>query len=736
MLPASIGIVNDRKTGGADKAWSAEQGKLACQDIDKNTEDIFDMFATVIDKSIYSEYVGWTILSSGNWQKVQSPVDVDYGCKLIPIVPGKRYRVSADVNERGDNIAILSSDSMVAQQSADFCSGYNGRINVLHGETYDFIAPEDAAYLYYCTKSSGTEYDVTIKYSDAEIPNVGEAIDEIQIAQSAIDIINSQKYGDDSNVIDWLIQSDGTWAKSSSVACVLVAVEPGKDYRIIGGDERAQFFALLASDTKAVNMTADFCDGETGRRSVPRGMTFDFTAPADCAYVYLVRKSAVGNYDGYLAIPKQINEQLSEAGIGVDARDGFSTAPEYFAWLKAEQFTKIKWTPLKGTIQKASATTKFAANTEVTGIPYSSVAEYDKRIGIDVSLHTFMTALHNPYSLIYTECVRYGYSQSAYGIQYYGPSNSGPYYGVVCSNYIDYAFGCAPYITDEFVGLLIDRGVTSIVYDQSANGVKRGDIVHQQGHVMFVKDVWRKNGVVTNVLISEEAQPQAKDRAVMTADEFNAFLSSNGRVLVRFNEIYKNIHYTPSPYVAVGDEIPETVTYNDDICTFAGDKASFAEGELIYIHCLNLSYPQMEIYKDGTLVETITLASDSRAAKTSDNLAYAVNLSNDNLAYGSYKCRLKNGGTYSDYTYFEIIDASVTIDGDTATYSSANGVAVYWYWTEYHSTDGQGMHNTTPLPGEASGTIDLTNTRRADSPLLKVLFRGEYGNVAATFMES
>lgn len=734
-LPSGLGIVNDRKTGGADKPWSAEQGKLACQDIDKNTEDIFEMFSTDINLASYTTQTGWTIPNTNLWQHVTGASASNYGCILVPITPGLRYRVYTHTTNQV--IALLASDSMVAGNSPDFCDGYNGRISVVLGDVFDFVAPADAAYLYMLRKSNGTSIDGTAAYSEVEIPKVGE---DIALLQGEVNTINSQPYGEDTPVTDkWLLQKNGTWAYTNTAnaqSCYMFPITPGEKYRIIGGT-RGAGYALLASNSMVAGQSADFCENEA-RKVCAAGHTVDFTAPSDAAYCYITHKSSSGTYDSYLSIPKAINDQLSEAGIGVDARDGFATAPEYYAWLKSEQYTKLKWTPLKGTIQKASSTGKFAANTEQTGIPYSSVSEYDKRIGFDVSLHTFMTALHNPYSVLYTECVRYAYSQSAYGRQYYGPENSGPFYGGVCSNFADYCVGMpVPYITAQLRGVmgnLVQSGVVSPVYDQSANGARRGDIIVNPNHTMYVKDVWRKNGVVTKVLVSEEAQPKARDKDVMTASEFNTFLGSNGNVLVRYNELYKNIKYEPSPYVAVGDEIPQAVVYNDDICTFAGDKAAFIEGELIYIHCLNLAYPQMELYKGDTLLMTITLASDSRAAKTSDELAYAVNLSNDNLTYGKYKCRLKNGDTYSDYTYFEIINAEVTVNGDIAEYSSANGVAVYWYWTEYHSTDGNGMYNAKALPGQASGTIDVSD-RKEGYPLLKVLFRGDYGNVAARYLE-
>lgn len=733
-LPASIGIINDRTTGGADKAWSAEQGKLACQDIDKNTKDIFEMFATAINSNSYTEQVGWTIIGTNKWQHVVDTLTMNnYGCILIPITPGKRYRVYG--NTTATITALLASDSMVAGASPDFCTGYNGRIAVAEGAVYDFIAPEDAAYLYLLRRSSGNEKDGYVRYSDADIANVGVKLGELQ---GSIDVINSQRIGDDVPVTDhWVLsRATGIWSYAGSAniqQCYLIPITPGNEYRVLGGTTGSTF-ALLQSDTKTAGQVADFCQSEPGVRFVDAGHSYNFTAPSDAAYFYLSAKTSSGVKDAYLAIPKSINEVIEEGGIGTVAVDGFANPPERFGWLKLQQASQIKWTPKKGTIQQASRTTMFPADTEQQGIPYSSLAEYDKRIGFDVSFHTFMTALNNPYSVMYTECVRYGYSRSAYGRQYYGPDNSGPFYGMVCSNYISYALGTIPYITGDLVRL-VEAGIMEVVYDQSANGVKRFDILWQTGHVRVVKDVWRKSGIPTKILVSEERQPIIIDNAVMTSEQFNAFLAQNNIIIYRYKELFKNINYEPLPYIAVGDEVQQEVTYNNDICTFYGDKVAFIEGELIYIHCLDLAYPQMELYKNDTLLMTITLASDSRAAKTSDELAWAVNLSNDGLTYGKYKCRLKNGSTYSDYTYFEVINAQVTVDGDTATYSSANANAVAWYWSEYHSTDGQGMHNITPLPGAKTGTIDVSN-RHTNYKLLKVLFRGEYGNVAATFLES
>ena len=717
-LPSSIGIINDLQTGGVDKALSAEMGK-----------EINEILTTkvAVSTSGLSEVNAFINYSSpNNWTSGNS----SYKCKFLSVNSGERYFIVGNAS-RYSYAAVLTSTSHTNGTPASFATGCT--IQRFQGPTTIMVeVPSDGKYLYFATLNNGNDCSpASISQERSNYNILSEQLTE-QFTAINSKVIDTSMLSQNAG---WLINSSNKWNKgdTSSYACYTVPITAGEDYIIFGGTTGGMV-AILASATKVDQQAVSFATGYSGRFSVSAGKSFPFTAPEDARYVYLNIKSSGYVRDPYLAIPKPIAQQVAEIGGGEDEakKDGFNTAPEYFAWKKIEQASKIKWTPLKGTIQKARSQAMFEANTEQTGMPYSSVAELDKRIGEDVSFHTFMTALHNPYSLMYTECVRYGYSRSAYGRQYYGPANSGPYYGMVCSSFVAYALGCVPYTTASWAKLAT-AGIASVVYDQSANGVQRGDVLWQSGHVRIVQDVWRKNGVVTNVLINEELEPIIKNNTVMTAAAFNALLAEYDIIIYRYNELYKNINYTPSPYVAVADETPETVTYNDDICTFAGDMASFSEDDLIYIHCLNLDYPQMELYKNNTLVETITLASDSRAALTSDEHAYAVNLSNDNLTYGSYKCRLKNGDTYSDYTYFEIINAVVTVDGNTATYSSANGSAVYWYYTEYQSTDGQTMNNVTPLSGQSSGTIDVSG-KPSNLPRLKVLFRGEYGNIAGSYL--
>ena len=772
-LPSSIGIINDRTTGGADKAWSAEQGKLACQDIEKNSSDIFDMFATEIDKNDYTLQVGWTITSNNVWQHVTNADKVNWNCVLIPITPGKRYRVYGNTTNQG--IALLASDSMVADSSPDFCDGYTGRIWVSPGKVYDFIAPEDAAYLYFLMTSNGSAEDGTLASSDGTVPNVSAELGHLQ---GEIDIINSQRIDDDGVPVyeNWSISGNGKWVDSSSLqygqfACRMFPITPGEKYIVVAGEDRGGLFAILASNTKADNTTADFCEDFPGRMNISKGERYEFLAPEDAAFLYITIRSSGIEYNTYAAVPKTIDEQFQEiASSGAVGSSGFelgavsnvakaigntlqplnealdengyvvpTTLQEMNTQKKAEQWAGVKWTPITAVPRNYGTTTNlnFPAGTQVTGLPYSSVKELDKYIGKDVSLHTFMTAVNNPYSLLYTENVSATNSQSAWGRTYHG-KNCACFYGQVCSQFvaaaqggpIDYATEIYPWVDQKWHGVVK-------VYDQSAQGAKAGDLFWYDGHCRMVYAVKKNSsGVVTHIVIAESNYPTTVINAPMTAQAFNAEIQNQGRAIYRPLWLYRNIDYVPSPYVAIRDETPQTVTYNDDICTFAGDKACFREGELIVIN-YNLkqvgAWTAMQLYKGSTLLDTITL----------DTSSHIVNLTSRNLTYGKYKARLTDGTNYSDYTEWEILQTNVSAVNNgkitTVTKSSANGKPVA---IKLCGVNG-GVYAMIELTDEQIAAdsfdinfVELNEMQMHASPIrgnngvyLKIYFQGEFGRV-------
>lgn len=143
-LPSSIGIVNDLKTGGANKALSAEMGKVI-------GEDLYDTYET-IDLSSITEH-NYSLAASG-WNGVGKH-------KVIPVTVGEVVKL---------NVAGSSSDPYAGGFYALFTSAYevpsstsspvpyaNGTSRIWLSSMYDngevvLTIPENVAYVCICTK--------------------------------------------------------------------------------------------------------------------------------------------------------------------------------------------------------------------------------------------------------------------------------------------------------------------------------------------------------------------------------------------------------------------------------------------------------------------------------------------------------------------------------------------------------------------------------------------------------
>ena len=184
--------------------------------------------------------------------------------------------------------------------------------------------------------------------------------------------------------------------------------------------------------------------------------------------------------------------------------------------------------------------------------------------------------------------------------------------------------------------------------------------------------------------------------------------------------------------VAVTDEgeAPVSPTFNSDICVFKGDKCAFAEGETIRINFFDGEYTAMEIYKDNTLIDTITEL---------DMSTHYVDVTSMNLTYGKYKARMvKSDSSYSDYTYWQIIDCNVSYDKDTYTVSieTHNSVAVQ---ARYVRVTGN-IKQSLSLNNITSGTFVFTPSFDIEALTEKVYliveFIGEYGGVINQFLDT
>ncbi len=301
---------------------------------------------------------------------------------------------------------------------------------------------------------------------------------------------------------------------------------------------------------------------------------------------------------------------------------------------RAQQLSGISWTPIYDIPNNLGA---FKAGINVVGIPYSSVKELDKFVGIDVSFKTFMTAVHNPRSVMYTENV----SKSPYK-----GTNCATYYGTVCSSAIDYAFGLRANYTTSMIDTLSLFHKAKI---QKPDSIKVCDVLWSQGHEVMVYNITRntQDSSIESVAIFESAG-RGTGIHLYSFDSFKDRWKQYGWVIYRYNFEVPVLYY-PSPFVRVGGESYSPVKYNDIICPSRGDSAVYREGEKVVINIINENYTYLVLYRDNEFVER-------RRATTLDELY-------EGLTYGLYSIiAADSNGNKSNVIQFEIVDTNVVTE--------------------------------------------------------------------------
>ena len=359
----------------------------------------------------------------------------------------------------------------------------------------------------------------------------------------------------------------------------------------------------------------------------------------------------------------------------------------------------------------------YSPGKEDKGLIYSSTREINTSVGQDVSFHTFMTALHNPKSLLYSEKINQP--------PYHG-TNCRAYYGTVCSGLVTYALGLKITLRTADIPA---ADYFELVEDQSANGVQVADVLWNKGHVMLVTAVERNtDGRIGRIEYCESVETGARRCVLGDGAAFNKLLVRRKLKIYRYKELYKNVDYTPiNEFVAVDGERKIPFKYNDDICTNKGDKACYITGEKVVLNVFG-PYRQVEIYKDSTFYKKVNVDQNNDVILS-------------DLPYGDYQARAVNGSSKSDDTRWKVIDVNVRIDRDKnrICFSSANATPVYYEFsdiagnrpvnkvvhiyaaelTEEQVKDG---YVTVMAPNKPTG-------KKTGNPYVKVHFECDYGMV-------
>jgi hypothetical protein len=304
---------------------------------------------------------------------------------------------------------------------------------------------------------------------------------------------------------------------------------------------------------------------------------------------------------GFLCLPLFAHE----AACGFDE----SSTSDPLTWQEksvayARIMSRVKWTPVTDGMPKRGG--QFTAGQEYTGVPYSSVKHVGRYIGFDIFLKTFLAAVENPKSVLYTE--------NLYG----EVKNAECYYGKVCSSYTSYSLQCGIWYVSKIHGPRFREGVT-MVESQSAQAARPGDIVYTPpakknggSHVEMVTEVIRnKDGEVTYVRI-EESRPQTTSNTLRSAEAFDARLSSRNRELYRITDLdaWRGDNRAESFLFPNYEDDSATPRINRVLLLDRGDWVPYDKGQAVKINIMDRDsrgVRALVIQRGNQVVEEITM---------------------------------------------------------------------------------------------------------------------------------
>lgn len=320
------------------------------------------------------------------------------------------------------------------------------------------------------------------------------------------------------------------------------------------------------------------------------------------------------------------------------------------------------------------------AGSEVIGIPYSSMRETMASIPQATSFHTFMTAILNPNSYIYTKT--YGNDPPYYDY------NSRCYYGAVCSTLVAYCYGIDSVIPTTLSFSTLDGMVPLPAKQQNPYYLKLADMLNgadleqmQSKHIVIVTDIIRNNrGRIEYIEVTEAWKPLCRS-VRYTPEEIQSRYFDDGYVAYRY-AYADDVPYTPDPWVHIDSTETADPVYVAELGPRKGDKANWGVGETIEIDVLDdtgyTDYVVKDVY-NGIILATNSIPAD-------------LLISIDGLSAGKYGVYLTDGDNDSGTVCFDVIDTDVTFTpiGNhrvKVSYDSTQGTASSIYWCDNIYTD-------------------------------------------------
>lgn len=272
---------------------------------------------------------------------------------------------------------------------------------------------------------------------------------------------------------------------------------------------------------------------------------------------------------------------------------------------RARILSQVKWTPVAGTMPNRKGGF-FEKGREYTGVPYSSVRAEGRCIGFDISLRTFLAAVENPRSVLYTESLAGKVP------------NAAAYYGSVCSAYTSYALGCGIPEVSRRYGPPVSRGIV-LIEPQSAQSAQVADVIYTPhatetsgSHVEMVTAVTKDNGGRVVSVRVEESRPPTTKTTDRSAADFDAHLAAKERRLFRITDLDAWRGANRAEIFRFPNYKTDTATpaINRALLLDLGDWVPYQKGQPVRFNVMDRDHrgaKALVILRDGQLVEEIAL---------------------------------------------------------------------------------------------------------------------------------
>lgn len=437
----------------------------------------------------------------------------------------------------------------------------------------------------------------------------------------------------------------------------------------------------------------------------------------------IAEKQPKGNY----ATEDFVTQKVAEAQLG--SGSGYTHAiPTSLSMAnaikRARQLTDVEWTAkgkIPGTIRENGEVKRyeFVEGQTYKGVPYQggTIKSYTY-VGLNVDLDTFIGAVENPKSILYT------YDDSSYY------DTGAGYYGTVCSKFAQYAlnipssFNTANMINVEGMETVALEGAYT-VYD-----VKLCDVmVDIDHHTVLVTDIlYDSFGRVAYVEIAEAVRPLCR-RSLYTPEEFAENWVKDYR-LIRYNH-FDNIPYVKRDYVNIESENDEIVTHDYALMPQYGNKKNNKRksGSTMPVHILKDGYTKAVVLRDGTVISEVDITNKTEFSYDLGTAGYIEMYLED------------ASGNKSESVYACVVSATVSVTDSSAynqgtlkvSYTGTSGKPIFVQFgdgqSEFCRLDGKGR---TTVANASSAELKFDVSRA--SKKIRVAYQNEYGTYFSEYV--